>query len=55
MCPPVMLRFKKFKTEHYERAQKAFSVPPGMLGGDKEFRGEKKNTPSGEGEGREGE
>ena len=46
-----MLRFKDFKTENSRRDAKTFFVHPGMLEGDKEFRGGK-NTPSGEGEGR---
>ena len=39
---PVMLHFKKIKMEYYGRAQKTFSVPPGMLEGVEKSIGEKK-------------
>ena len=50
-----MLGFKIFKTEHWGRPRKTPFVHPGMLGGTKNSVGEKKNTPSGDGEGREGD
>ena len=53
-CVPRNAPFKKIKTEPYGLAQKTLSVHPRMLGRGIRITWGEKNTPSGEGEGREG-